>query len=64
MFHNPSARFADDARGVSLVHHHQQAVFFAQGHEIRQRRDVAVHAEHRVADDNAEGRSRRFDFRR
>ncbi len=45
------ARLAEHARGVGVVDHDRRAVLLGSGHDRGQRRDVAVHAEHPVGDD-------------
>ena len=42
---------AQDADGVGVIHHQPGAVFLAQGDDLRQRGDVASHAEHAIHHD-------------
>ena len=51
MVHRAAAVFAEDAGGVRVVNHHDAAVFFRQLDQLRQRRDVALHREDAVGDE-------------
>ena len=42
---------AEHARGVGVVHHDRRPELLGRGDDLRQRRDVAVHAEDAVRDD-------------
>ena len=53
MVHHAAPAAPDDAFAVCVVNHEQQIVFLRDGDQVGQGRDVAVHAEHAVADDHA-----------
>ena len=53
-FGDAAAGFAQHARRVALVHHHQRVVFLGQRADLVQRRGIAVHREDPVGADDAE----------
>src|SRR3712207_8974672 len=49
--HDALPIWAKRSGGMGLVDHHAHVMALGQLHDVRQRRDVAVHGEHRVGDD-------------
>ena len=60
MFGNAAAMFAEHAGGVCFVHHQHGGMFFGQLGQLRQRRQIAVHAEERIGDDQSSAIARRI----
>ncbi len=52
MFRHPTPVAAEDSGAVSVVHHDGGAMFFGKFDDLRQWRQVAVHAEDAVGDDH------------
>ena len=50
MVHGAAAVASKHAGPVSVVHHHDAVVFFGEVAQLRQRRNIAVHREHAVGD--------------
>src|SRR2546426_10238351 len=50
MVHRAAPTAPENAGGMGVVHHHDAIVFFRQVAELRQRRDVAVHGEDAIGD--------------
>ena len=51
MVHGPAPAASQHARSVRVVHHHDAVVFLGEFAQFRQRRDIAVHRENAVRDD-------------
>ena len=51
MVHDAPATFTEDAFAVTIVDHDHGIMLFGQGHDLVQRRDVTVHGEDAIGDD-------------
>jgi len=53
MIHNAASALAQNAFAMSVIHQSHQVILFGNFHQLIQRRDIAIHGEDAIANDNA-----------